>query len=177
MSRLRAVVLLLPLLLLADPPGAGDWKFDVLHRKKGDPLRGLLVEETPKSVRFRWIVRKPGSPTLLFTVNVPREEIDRIDELTKEEREQLKGRLDTLLRERDTLSQSLKALSPGAKATLPPADKLDLDPVGWPGDDKAKALRYRSTCFELIANTRPELAQVAAIHLEQIYDAYVRAMP
>jgi hypothetical protein len=74
------------------------------------------------------------------------------------------------------LAQNLRALTPGAKAP-PHADKLDLQPASWPGDDKVKALRYKSAHFELVANTRPELAQLAAIHLEQIYAAYAKALP
>jgi hypothetical protein len=170
------VLLLVPLALPADPPGGGEWKLDVVHRKGGEPLRGLIVEDARDHVTIRCVSRKPGRPTMLFTVKVPRGDVSRLEELSKEDRDQLQGRLEALKREYDSLAERLRALDPGAKSS-PPADALELQRVGWPGDDKAKALRYGSTYFELVANTRPELARLAAIHLEQVYAAYARALP
>lgn len=176
MPHLCSLLLLLPLALLADAPGAGEWKLDVVHRKKGDPLRGLIVEDARDHVTIRCVSRKPGAPTMLFTVKVPRDDIARIDELPKEDRDKLQERLAALKREYDSLAERLRALDPGAKASSA-TDNLDLQQVKWPGDEKAKALRYGSAHFELVANTRPELARLAAIHLEQVYAAYARALP
>ena len=47
-----ALCLLLASLRAADPPGADEWKYDVVVRKDGEPLRGLVVEEGPKSVKL-----------------------------------------------------------------------------------------------------------------------------
>jgi hypothetical protein len=50
-------------------PGAGEdeWKFEVLHRKTGMPFYGLLISESPNQAVFKCIVRKQGSPNLVFT--------------------------------------------------------------------------------------------------------------
>jgi Protein of unknown function (DUF1570) len=161
----------------ADPPGADEWKYDVIVRKAGEPLRGLVVEEGDRSVKIHWIWRKPGKPTLVFTEIVPRREISRVVLLEKADREALQGRLDALKRERAVLADHLRALDPRGKGASKAADALDFRETTWPGDDKSKALEYRSSYFRLVANTRPELAQLAAIHLEQVYAAYSRLLP
>jgi hypothetical protein len=160
----------------ADPP-AGEWKYDVIYRKKGDPVRGLVLEQTPASVKIRSITRKPGAATLLFTHVVPRAEVARLSLLSAGEREQLKERIEALKRERDLLADHLRALGGRGKGAPPPADLLDLQPAAWPGDPKAEAYGYQSAHFKLVARTSPELARLAAIHLEQIYDAYARYLP
>lgn len=179
MSSRAALALLLvgSLTWAADPPGATTWKFDVIQRKRGAPLRGLILEQGAEAVKIRCISRKPGSPTLLFTEMVPRSEIARVEALGKEERQQLEGRLEALKRERDLLSAGLRALDPGSKVPLRSDDPLDLRPAIWPGSERPEALGYQGAYFRLVANTRPELAQLAAIHLEQIYAAYARALP
>lgn len=170
---------LLPLTLLCagDKPGSADWKFDVIDRKQGDSLRGLILEEDGKSIRIRTITRKPGTATLFFTHVVPRGDVKTVTRLTTEEREQLQERIEALKRERDVLADHLRALDPRSKGTPRSADLLDLQPATWPGDDKVKVLSYQSTHFKLLARTCPELAQLAAVSLEQIYDAYARALP
>ncbi len=160
-----------------DPPGADEWKYDVILRKAGEPLRGLIVEEGDKSVKIRCIWRKPGKPTLVSTEIIPRSEISRLLTLGKEDREALRERLDALKRERVVLADHLQALDPRGKGSSKAADALDFLETTWPGDDKSKALEYRSSYFRLVANTRPELAQLAAIHLEQVYAAYSRFLP
>ncbi len=180
MSPIRAFMLILlvvPLVLLAaDAARSEDWKLDVIHRKEGDPLRGLILEEAREYVTIRCVSRKPGAPTMLFTVKVPRADIARIEELSKEDRDKLQQRLTLLKQEYDSLAERLRALNPGAKAS-DSTEYFDLQKVKWPGNERLQALHYRSTYFELIANTRPELAQLAAIHLEQIYAAYARVLP
>ncbi|MFO0875911.1 MAG: DUF1570 domain-containing protein [Gemmataceae bacterium] len=157
------------------PPG--EWKFDVIHRKQGVSLRGLVVDQSPTQVRIRCITRKPGSPTLVFTEVVPRDEIIRVELISPEERSKLEQHIDALKRERAVLGAHLRALDPGKATSVKPLETVDLQPATWPGDPKLRAWRYRSTYFELIAATRPELAQLAAIHLEQIYAAFARLLP
>ena len=164
-------------LYAADPPGSDEWKYDVVVRKSGEPLRGLVIEEGPKSVKLQWIWRKPGRPTLVFREIVQREDIRRVELLPDADREALRQRLDALKRERAVLADHLLALDPRGKGASKAADALDFRETTWPGDDKAKALEYRSTYFRLVANTRPELTQLAAIHLEQVYAAYSRFLP
>jgi hypothetical protein len=169
-------VLFSALVLAGDPPGKDEWKLDVVYRKKGDPLRGLVTEQTPKGVKIRCISRKPGSATLVFpATTIPRAEVSRLALLTDEDRKLLSERIETLKREREMLAENLSALNPRSRAV--PSDVLDFRPASWPGNDKVKALSYQSTYFKLIATTRPELAQLAVIYLEQIYDAYSRALP
>ena len=161
----------------ADAPGNDDWKVDVIHRKRGVPLRGLVMEQGSSSVKIRCISRKPGSPTVVFTANVPRTEIARLELLSGADRTLLEQRLDALKRERQDLAERLRLLDPKGKSGPLPADALDLRRVAWPFDDKVKALGYRSTYFHLVTDCRPELVQLAAIHLEQVYAAYARSLP
>src|SRR3569623_1055958 len=172
-----ALVLLLASVHAADPPGGDEWKYDVVYRKDGEPLRGLVVEDGPKRVKLYSIWRKPGRPTLVFTEIVPRQEIRRVELLPEADREALRQRLDALKRERAVLADHLRALDPRGKGASKAADTLDFRETTWPGDGKAGALEYRSAYFRLVANTRPELAQLAAIHLEQVYAAYSRFLP
>src|SRR5438128_387242 len=85
---------------VAAAPGGDDWKYDVIHRKKGEPLRGLIEKQDSSSVKIRCIWRKPGSPTVVFTATVPRAEISSVKELSRADRDLLEQRLDALKRER-----------------------------------------------------------------------------
>ena len=72
-------------LAAADPPGSDEWKYDVIYRKHGEPLRGLVLEQG-STIKIRCITRKPGKPTLVFTENVPRRDIARLELLDDAER-------------------------------------------------------------------------------------------
>lgn len=172
----------LSLLLLILPsdgpaPGADDWKYDQVIRHKGPPLVGLVLEHNRTQVRIKCIRRKPGTPTLLFTDTIPREEILELRLLEEADRKKLMERLEALRRDRELLSALTRALEPGEKPADLPADMLELEKTTWPGDEKLEALRYRSAHFELVAATRPEIVQLCALHLEQIYEAYGRMLP
>src|SRR5450755_3247724 len=91
-----AMCVLLASLHAADPPGADEWKYDVVVRMNGEPLRGLVIEDGPKSVTIRWIWRNPGRPTLVFTQIVERRDIRRVELLPDADREALRQRLDAL---------------------------------------------------------------------------------
>jgi hypothetical protein len=173
---LFAVLLAASALLAADVPGGDDWKYEVVYRKKGAPFRGLIVDEAATHLCIKCISRKPGSPTLVFTEYLPRQEIDRIERLPPEDREQLRHRLDGLKREREMLAAQLRLLEPGARPQAQ-VEILELRPARWVVDPKVPALAYSSTHFRLVSNARPELVQLAAIHLEQIYAAYTRFLP
>src|SRR5262249_29800467 len=47
----------------------------------------------------------------------------------------------------------------------------------WGKDGKARALGYTSTYFRLQSDAREDLVQLTAIHLEQVFTAYVRCLP
>jgi hypothetical protein len=158
-------------------PGDGAWKLDVVHRKKGPPLQGLVLGQTPAVVHLQYISRKPGSSTIVYKVDVPAAEVERVERLSDEERDRLRQRLDALRQERLSLLERLKGLDPGGNPAAGPADTLDLHPIAWVVDPKVQALEYRSTHFRLVSNARRDVVELAALHLEQIYAAYARCLP
>jgi hypothetical protein len=159
------------------PPGADDWKYDIVYPKKGQPLKGLVIEQSATQVLIKCVSRKPGAPTVVITDWLPRNEVDRVELLEPKERDLLRRRLQALARERELLATRLKALDPSSKTETPSEDAFDLKPVPWVRDAKETALAYESAHFRLVSNARAEVVQLAAIHLEQIYAAYVRALP
>ncbi len=159
------------------PPGADEWKYDVVRLKKGTAFRGLVLEQTPRDVLLLSVSRKPGSPTILNRVEFPRAEIDRLDLLGDEDREALRRRLDALKRERTALAADLKALGPGGAAPAEAVDRLDLRRVPWPAGPRGEALEYRSGHFRLVSNAGEGLVCLAATRLEQVYAAYGRTLP
>ena len=99
----------------ADAPGGDEWKYDVIYRKRGLPLRGLVLEQGA-TVKIRCISRKPGSPTVVFTENVPRGDIARLELLDDAARGNcLQHRLESLKRERDVLAAHLRLAEPQEK--------------------------------------------------------------
>jgi hypothetical protein len=160
----------------ADTPGSVEWKYDVVHRKGGTLLRGLVLHETPTVVRMQCISRRPGSPTVVYPIEVPREDVVRIELLPDEERDQLRKRLEALRQERRTLIEHLRSLDPGAAGPRP-ADRVELRPTEWVLPGRTTALEYRSTYFHLISSARREVVELAAMHLEQVYAAYARLLP
>jgi hypothetical protein len=163
--------------LWAAPPGSDEWKYDQVLRRKGPPLVGLVVEDTREAVRIKCIRRKPGTPTLLYTDTIPREEVVEVRLLEEADRKVLIERLEALKRDRELLAALTRSLEPGEGPAELPADVLELQKTPWPSDEKQEALRYRATHFELIAAARPEIVQLCALHLEQVYEAYVRLLP
>jgi Protein of unknown function (DUF1570) len=161
----------------ATPPGADEWKYDIVYRRVGEPLKGLVIENNTKQIVLKWIVRKPGTPTILWTTILTRDEVERVELLGPEERARLQKRLAALKNEREFLGAQLKLLDPGARSDLPSGDAVTLKPAAWPPDPKGKALSYQSTHFQLISNAREEMLQLAAIQLEQVYAAYARTLP
>src|SRR5438874_7999441 len=116
------------------PPGGDEWKYDVVHLKSGEALSGLVVEQDARHVFLRKIVRKPGAPTLIFSDDVKRSDIDHVDLLDADDRDQLTKRVEALVRERDQLASQLKLLDPDAsKGQLASGDALKLQPAPWPG--------------------------------------------
>jgi hypothetical protein len=163
------------LLCAADPPGGDDWKYDVIHRKKGKPLCGLILEDGPASIKYLCIVRKPGAATVIMHDEISRAEIERIDRLGAADRASLEERVKALRKEREELDAHLKALDPTGKT--PAADKVALMEAPWPADERARAVAYESAHFRLVSTARAEVVQLAATQLEQVYHAYTRALP
>ncbi len=157
-------------------PGGDDWKYDVVYLKRGISYRGLVVERGPP-LRMKCVVRKPGRPTIVYPVVLSGDEIDRADLLSDDQRETLRQRLQALREERTRLAERMKAFDPAAKEPADDADKLDLAATTWAGEAKRPALRYESTYFQLVSNAPRGIVQVTAIRLEQVYAAYVHALP
>jgi len=174
-----AVVLILALpQSTSSAENADDWKFDVVHLKKGKAVfEGLLVEEKDDEVRFKSVKRRPGSPTVVISETFKRSEIDQIEKLSSKEREVLAERLEALAKERVELTARLKALDPTGKKTVPLLETVAFKSVAWGKDDKDKALSYDSTYFRLITNASEITANEAALRLEEIYEAYARHLP
>ena len=157
--------------------GEDEWKFEVLHRTTGLPFYGLIVSESPNQVIFKCITRKPGSPTLVFTENFEKSTIIKIERLPEPERILLGAKLDALAKERERFANTLRSLDPKSSAGKNPIEYVKLEKAIWPPSKKDTAFSYSSQYFTLVTNSRPELAQLAAIQLEQVYSAYARTLP
>jgi hypothetical protein len=157
-------------------PGGQEWKYDVVHRKNGPPLCGLVEKQTSTTVQLRCVSRKPGSPTITYTVELPAADIERIDRLPDPQHQELRQRLDAVLQEHRTLAEHLQSLD-GGKASKVSAEVVELKPAAWIAGPTTTGLEYRSTHFRLLSNARPEVVTLAAIQLEQVYGAYVRLLP
>src|SRR5687767_12778310 len=103
--------------LLGDgPPGADEWKYDVIYLKgvplkKGTTtLRGLIVEQGRDQIKILCPTRRPGKPTVVFPHIVSRRDITRMEQLSVAEREVLKGRLEALKRQKEMLEAQIKSL-------------------------------------------------------------------
>jgi hypothetical protein len=160
----------------AETPGADEWKYDVVYRKNGPTLRGLVLEQTPGCVRLKCITRKIGSPTVVFSVELPREEVVRVELLPEADRERLRQKLDALQQERQLLSE-LRSRDPSSRDGPRSGDTLDLKKVPWVGDSRVEGLSFQSAHFRLVSNAQPKVVELAAFHLEQIYAAYARCLP
>src|SRR5262245_40729395 len=155
-------------LTLAGPPfGQDDWKCDIVHRKRGKPpLSGLVLEQTQTEVRFKYIQRRPGRPTVVLTETLLKADIERLELLDPEERARLVERVQALGKERESLAPRLRLLDGGK---FDPPDDSDLKAADWGKDGKGKALAFESTHFRLVSNAREDIVYVTAAHLEQVY--------
>lgn len=175
----------LTLLAAADPkptpPGADEWKYDVVYLKSGASFKGLLLERNEQRILIKCIRRTPGKLTTVIEENIETEKVDRLVLLDPQERERLKKRLEAIRNEYlrlETLKAKLKRLDPGTRPEQPaPVDAVVLKPAPWPHDPKAMALAYESAHFHLISDSREDVVQLAAVHLEQIYAAYASCLP
>ncbi len=157
--------------------GADDWKYDIVYRRKGEPFKGLILEQNDRHVDMIVLVRKPGRPTLQFKEDVPRKDVDRVEMLDPKDRDVLQKRVKALRREYDLLRARTKLLDPGAK---PPTDDVELPtlkPMPWPPEPGHNALSYQSTHFRLISTSSETFTQLAAIDLEHFYSCYTGMLP
>ncbi len=167
---------ILPLLGADSPLGGDDWKYDIVYRKRGDSYRGLVLQRDGREVRMWCIVRNPGRPTVFYRIDLPNDEIARVEMLPNDEQKTLRRRFTALQEEHRRLPDPLQALQSDQLA-IPGADKIELHETAWRGDAKTRALAYRSSYFELQSNAPRRVVLVAAGQLEQVYAAYVRCLP
>jgi hypothetical protein len=142
--------------------GTRDWKFEYVHLTNGRTFPGLVVEETPTTVRFEYVMRKPGSRTLVFLTTFARKEVARLTRLVPAERDKLAARL--------------RALDPTGEGEQRLMDHLELRPVPW-GPSGQRGLGYQADHFLLISDAEENIVRQAAVRLEQIYAAYTRFLP
>lgn len=140
----------------------GEWKFDVLHLTNGRSVQGQLLEETSSVIRFHYVRRNPGMPTVAIVTSFDRAEVARVERL---------GPADRL-----ELARRLRALKPRDRDDSVRSEQLELRPAAWGMDEKG-GLAYRSAFFELVSNARPDIIRRAALRLEEIYAAYARFVP
>jgi hypothetical protein len=145
------------------PAEADDWKFDVIHLKTGGRLSGLIVKETPQSVLFWRVSRKPGASTTVISATIERREIDHFDALGEKDRE--------------ILSTRLKALDPTGRGEVRRMASLVLKTGDWGKNGKGQAQVYRSEYFILESNAPEDVVRRAAVRLENVYAAYTRYLP
>jgi hypothetical protein len=147
----------------AQPPGADDWKLEVVHLKTGGELSGLVVKETPDAIVFWRVNRRPGASTTVLSATIERREINHIDRLDEKDRELLSARL--------------KALDPTGRGEIRRMASLVLSTGDWGKNDKGQARIYRSVYFILESNAAEAVLRRAAVRLENVYAAYTRYLP
>src|SRR4051812_35419947 len=108
-----ALVLAALLVALSPASAAEDWKFDVVHLKTGRTLQGLIIEESPAEIVFKYVSRKPGAVTTVNRDIIQRREIDRLELLDPEERKLLATRISRLASERSLDEYLKQLLEPG----------------------------------------------------------------
>ncbi len=162
---------------LVGAAGEDDWKLEVLYRKNGVPFKGLLVQESVNEVVFKCIYRKPGAPTLVFTENIEKSNVLKIEKLSDEERTLLATRLDALAKERERFANTLRSLDIKTAGNKTAIEYVKLESEPWPGPSAGNANTYTSQYFVLKTNAKPELARLAVIQLEQVFSAYSRTLP
>jgi hypothetical protein len=160
-----------------NPPGGDDWKYDVVYPKKGEPYRGLVLDQKAGRLSMQWVVRRPGRPTIIYPITLSGDEIARVEMLSEEEHESLRLRLKALREEHKRLDAHLKDPGASEKGTEDQADKLDLREKPWVGDARVTALAYESSYFHLVSNAPRGIVEAAAIRLEQAYTAYAHFLP
>jgi hypothetical protein len=145
----------------AQPEG---WKFDVVRLKSGRTVQGLVVEETAATLRFRYVLQRPGARTVVFPpTTFARAEIERVERLTE--------------RDRQTLLARLKALESAGQEEANLFASIDLKAIPWGKDNNSRGLGYDADQFVLRSDAGADLVRRVAVRLEQVYAAYARFLP
>ncbi len=166
MPRFSLLILLTATAAVAQPPvvPTGRWPMDEIVLKSGARFEGLILDETPAGVTFRWVRRPPGRPTVTLTTSFTAAELKEKDtkRLSDADRKLLRERLAEL----DTQGE-------GERRRM---EAIELKPVAWLGRADA-ARRYEGEQFTLVSAAPDEVTRRAAVRLEQIFTAYARVLP
>ena len=168
MFRIPVVVLLFAILLgesaTGQPPanGSSTWLFDEITLVNGAKFHGVLLTELPEGVRFQWVSRPPGRPTMTLTSFYARSEIKALKKLSDEDRK--------------ALEQRLAELDPTGQVERQRMESLEVVVVDWPGKPNG-ARRYESDYFVLESDGSEQLLRRSAVRLEQVYAAFMRFLP
>ena len=162
-------------------PQTDSWKLETVFRiPPFEPLEGLVVQQDPTGIELRQVIRKPGRPTFIINVRIPQDQIERVDLLDSEDRDLLVKRLDLISAERAKRFARLKLLekppSPGAETSEAP---LGLTKTDWPTDKPGslRAWKYTGQKFSLLTTARPEIAELCALQLDEVFSAFERLLP
>lgn len=159
--------------LLGGQPDA--WKLDTVYRQAREPLKGLVVRQGPDTVEFKQVVRRAGSPTLVFALAIRLSDISRLELIDDSDRAALIQKLERLESDRRRLFAHLRR----AELGVPSEDLPGLTASPWPGDATGKTMArvYAGQRFRLITTAGPELAQLVALQLDQVFAAYAQVLP
>jgi len=154
----------LPFVLRADSPVVArtEWIYDRIDLRNGSRIHGLILEDQPLWVRFRSVSRKPGRPTVTWTLVLDKREIVKIERLGEADRKQLQARIDEL--------------DPDGSSERARIERLELRVCDWQGK-KDGGFRYDSDYFSLISGSNPEILRRSVVRLEQIWLAWSRFLP
>ena len=154
----------LPLLIGQPPPpnGLSNWSFDELTLVNGNKFQGLILSESIDKIRFQWVNRPPGRPTVTLTSFFSKSELKDVKRLSDEDRAVLKKRL--------------AELDPSGAGERQRMESLEIVVVEWLGKPNG-GRKYDSKYFRLESNGKEELIRRSAVRLEQIYTAFIRFLP
>ncbi len=166
MLRLRQAFVVFALLSAsarADGISQTKWNYDIITLRNGSVLKGMIEQSTNDCIKFQYVLRQAGKPTVTLHITIRRGEIKSIERLKPADREILQSRL-----------LDLEQNSPQTEKER--MEGLDLRQIGWGGKPNG-GWRYDSNYFSLTSNAPEEIVRRAALRLEQIYAAYAVFLP
>lgn len=147
----------------ADGIAQPKWNYDIITLKNGSVLKGMIEQSTDDCIKFQYVLRQTGKPTVTLHITIRRNEIKSIERLKPADREVLQSRL-----------LDLEQNSPQTEKER--MEGLDLREIGWGGKPRG-GWRYDSNYFTLTSSAPEEIVRRAALRLEQIYAAYAVFLP
>lgn len=149
----------------APPAGLSNWSFDELRLANKNTVKGLILSEGPDGVRFRWVSRLPGRPTVTLTTFFTKAEVAAVSKRLSDA-------------DRAVLKERLAELDPSGEGERKRMESLELvtGTDDWPKKPGA-GRRYESDYFEVVSTGSEEFVRRSAVRLEQLYTAFARFLP